>query len=208
MTATGTGCRKGHSSGSPCSAMPISAKFYATADSIFASRDIREVPREKVVAYARALQYWAEQNDLPTGGESHLLAESVLELREEVKWYLTFTDEEVFWGVAIPEADEEKSSTTPSPTDVPKTPPVQGPQPKERTTKFIAWDQMLHTSQPVVAAGEIPWPTWISRLRGRSHLLSRMTPVRSPIHLPKVPSPPEPSPLAKALALVRPPTTP
>ena len=72
------------------------------ADSIFASRDIREVPREKVVAYARALQYWAEQNDLPTGGEPRLLAKSVLELMEEVKWYLTFTDEEVFRGVAVP----------------------------------------------------------------------------------------------------------
>ena len=75
-------------------------RFMLLADSIFASRDIREVPREKVVAYARALQYWVEQNDLPTGGEPHLLAKSVLELREEVKWYLTFTDEEVFQGVA------------------------------------------------------------------------------------------------------------
>ena len=71
-------------------------------DSIFASWDIREVPREKVVAYARALQYWVEQNDPPSGGEPHLLAEGILELREEVKWYLTFTNEEVFHGVAIP----------------------------------------------------------------------------------------------------------
>ena len=67
-------------------------------DSIFASCDIREVPREKVVAYTRALQYWVEQNDPPTGGEPCLLAKSILELREEVKWYLTFTYEEVFWG--------------------------------------------------------------------------------------------------------------
>ena len=71
-------------------------RFMPLADSIFASWDIREVPREKVVVYARALQYWAEQNDLPTGGEPCLLAKSVLELREEVKWYLTFTNEEVF----------------------------------------------------------------------------------------------------------------
>ena len=70
--------------------------FMPLPDLIFSSWDIREVPREKVVAYARALQYWAEQNDLPTGGELHLLAKGVLELREEVKWYLTFTDEEVF----------------------------------------------------------------------------------------------------------------
>ena len=44
-------------------------RFMLLADSIFASRDIRKVPREKVVAYTRALQYWAEQNDPPTGGE-------------------------------------------------------------------------------------------------------------------------------------------
>ena len=71
-------------------------RFMLPADSIFASQDIREVPREKVVAYIRALQYWAEQNDPHTRGEPHSLAKSVLELREEVKWYLTFTNEEVF----------------------------------------------------------------------------------------------------------------
>ena len=76
------------------------------ADSIFASWDIREVPREKVVAYARALQYWVEQNDLPTGGKPHLLAKSVLELRKEVRWYLIFTDEEVFQGVALPKVED------------------------------------------------------------------------------------------------------
>ena len=35
-------------------------RFMLLADSIFASWDIWEVPREKVVAYARALQYWVE----------------------------------------------------------------------------------------------------------------------------------------------------
>ena len=59
-------------------------RFMPLADSIFASRNIREAPREKVVVYARALQYWAEQNDPPTGGEHCSLAKSVLELREEV----------------------------------------------------------------------------------------------------------------------------
>ena len=105
--------------------------FMLPPDSIFASQDIREVPREKVVAYARALQYWVEQNDPPTGGEPCLLAKGILELREEVKWYLTFTDEEVFHGVAVLEVYEEKSLTTPSPANIPKTPPVPEPQPKE-----------------------------------------------------------------------------
>ena len=120
--------------------------FMPPADSIFASQDIREVPREKVVGYARALQYWAEQNDPPTGGEPHLLAKSVLELREKVKWYLTFTDEEVFRGIAVPEAEEEKSSTTSSPTNVPKTPPVPEPQPKEGTQSL--WDGIKYYTHP------------------------------------------------------------
>ena len=104
--------------------------FMPPPDSIFASWDIREVPRDKVVAYARALQYWSEQNDPPTGGEPCLLAKSVLELREEVKWYLTFTDEEVFWGVAIQEAYEKKGLMTPSPADVPKTPLYRNHNPR------------------------------------------------------------------------------
>ena len=73
------------------------------------------------MAYARAFQYWAEQNDPPTGGEPRLLVENVQELREEVKWYLTFTDEEVFCGVAIPKVEEGGSSTIPSPADAPQT---------------------------------------------------------------------------------------
>ena len=61
----------------------------------------------------RALQYWAEQSDPPTGGKPHLLVKSVLELRKEVRWYLTFTDEDVFWGVAIPEAEDGKGVQLP-----------------------------------------------------------------------------------------------
>ena len=37
------------------------------AESTYACRDIREIPWEKVVAYARALQHWAEENNLPAG---------------------------------------------------------------------------------------------------------------------------------------------
>ena len=60
-------------------------RFMPPANSIFACRDVREIPREKVVVYARALQHWAEQNNLPAKGDPHLLVRSVLELREEVR---------------------------------------------------------------------------------------------------------------------------
>ena len=44
-------------------------KFMLLAKSIYACRDIREIPMEKVVVYARALQHWVEQNNPPARGE-------------------------------------------------------------------------------------------------------------------------------------------
>ena len=87
-------------------------RFIALAQLIYACRDNREIPQEKVVAYARALQHWAEEINLPAGGEPHSLAESVKELREEVKWYLSFSNEKVFWGVALPKKEEDQSPKT------------------------------------------------------------------------------------------------
>ena len=131
-------------------------KFMPLADSIFACRDIQEIPREKVVAYTRALQYWAEQNNPPTRGEPHLLAESVLELREEVKWYLSFTKEEVFKGVALPEEEKEESLQAPGLANLPKAPCMPEPGPESRAPKFAGWERVLHLSQPVVATRDIP----------------------------------------------------
>ena len=107
-------------------------RFMPPANLIFACRDIREIPREKVVAYARALQHWAEQNNLPAGGEPCLLVRSILELREEVKWYLSFINEEVFMGVALPKKEEEDSPQTPCATRAHCTPEsvLEGKAPK------------------------------------------------------------------------------
>ena len=77
--------------------------FLPLPDSIFAYRDIPEMQCKKMVAYAWALQFWAVKVDLPTGGRPHLLAESVKELWEEMRCYLSFLDEEVFKGVVLPE---------------------------------------------------------------------------------------------------------
>ena len=52
-----------------------------------------------MIAYVCALQYWAETSDLPTGGQPHQLAESVKELQEEMRCFLSFLDREVFEGV-------------------------------------------------------------------------------------------------------------
>ena len=74
--------------------------FLPPPNSIFACWDIQEMQREKMVAYAQALQYWAEKTDPPAGGKPCLLAKSVKELQEEMGCYLSFSDEEVFKGVA------------------------------------------------------------------------------------------------------------
>ena len=109
-----------------------------------------------MVAYARALQYWAEQNNLPARGEPCLLARSILELREEVRWYLSFTDEEVFKGVPLPKEEEEESPQTPGPTDLPEAPPVPEPVLEKQAPKFAGWEKVLHPSWPVVATRDIP----------------------------------------------------
>ena len=127
-------------------------RFMPLAESIFACRDIREMPQEKVVAYDRALQHWAEENNPPAGGGPHLLAESLMELREEVKWYLSFSDEEVFRGVALPKRKEDESSKTLSAD----TPCIPESTPVRRGLRFLGWEKVLHPSHPVWPLGRSP----------------------------------------------------
>ena len=56
-----------------------------------------------MVAYTWALQFWAEKVNPPTEGKPCLLVGSVIELQEETKCYLSFSDEDVFKGIALPE---------------------------------------------------------------------------------------------------------
>ena len=129
-----------------------------------------------MVAYARALQYWVEKVDLPAGGRSCLLAESVKELQEEMSCHLSFSDEEVFKGVVPPkemsailtlEADPQSTMTAPAST--PEKEAIAGvarePVAKRRSPKFPGWEKVLHPSQPVVAAGQIPHLSRGPRLR-------------------------------------------
>ena len=177
-------------------------RFMPPANLIFACRDIREIPREKVLAYARALQHWAEQNNLPARGEPHLLVRNVLELREEVKWYLSFTDKEVFWGVALPEKEEEDRPQTGVSTDMTKVDHVPEPMLEGRAPKFLGWEKVLHPSQPVVATRDIPRPTRTPRLKVGLSQISQMIPIKPPVSPPRTPTPPQPSPSTRALALV------
>ena len=56
-----------------------------------------------MVAYTQGLQFWVEKANPPTRGKPCLLAGSVVELWEEMKCYISFSDEDVFSGIALPE---------------------------------------------------------------------------------------------------------
>ena len=137
--------------------------------SAFACRDIREIPREKMVAYIRALQCLAEQNNLPKKDQPCLLAESMAKLRREVGFYLSFMDEEVYRGVDLPKGEGNKpSAPTAAATDTSgTTTAVETLSIRRAALNYPGWDTVLHPSQLVIAAGEVPQPTTVLRAKKR-----------------------------------------
>ena len=125
-----------------------------------------------------------EKANLPTQGQPCLLAGSILELREEMKCYISFPDKAIFSGVALP----EESLTTQSEETTPKgTQPVYTDSPVEEATvkvteeeptrreqppnQFPGWKQVLHPSRPVIATGQIPPISQGSKWRPHSRSL-------------------------------------
>ena len=111
-----------------------------------------------------------EKTDPPTGGQPHLLAESVKELREEMRCYLSFSDKEVFKGVTPleetsinPAEEAESHSMATMPAIAPKvqatTKASQESAVERKSPKFPRWEKVLHPSQPVVAVGQLPHPS-------------------------------------------------
>ena len=185
-------------------------RFMPPVVSAFACWDIQEIPREKTIAYAWALQCVVEENNPPKRGQPCLLVENIVELKREVGFYLSFTDEEVFQGVELPQEERSSLSVPTAPTadapgniDTPDMPPVS-----EAAPKYARWNMVIHPSRPVVAAGETPQPTAMLRAKRRTLQLSRTISISSPPKPPKAPSPPRSPPLARTLALVRLPTPP
>ena len=134
-----------------------------------------------MVAYAQALQFWVEKANLPTQGQPHLLVGSILELREEMKHYVSFPDKAVFSSVALSEESlttQSEEATHKSAQPVHTNSPVEEATAKiteEEPTKreqppnwFPGWKEVLHPSRPVVAAGQIPPISWGSKERPHS----------------------------------------
>ena len=109
-----------------------------------------------------------EKADPPTGGKLCLLAGSIVELWEEMKCYMSFSDEDVFNGMALLEespiiSPEEATSKSTQPTlantpvneatvDMTMEPAAE----KRPPNKFSGWEKVLHPSRPIVTAGQIP----------------------------------------------------
>ena len=194
-------------------------RFMLPVMSIYTSRDIREIPQEKVIMYARALQHFVEQNNPPKRNERCLLVESIMELRRGINFYLSFTDEEVFRGMDLPEKEESgpmvpaTADITPvaniaGTTKVPEVQPILKPMPEKKAPMYAGWEKVLHPSWLVLAAGEIPKPATMPKSKGRTRQLIRTIPIILPLCLLKVPLPPASPPPARALVLRQPPTLP
>ena len=117
-----------------------------------------------------------EKVDPPAGRKPCLLAESVKELREELRCYFSFSDEEVFIGMALLEEmfailveEGVPQSTDTTPASTPEGEAIVGatrePAMERRGPKFLGWEKVLHPSQPVVVARQIPRPSRGPRLR-------------------------------------------
>ena len=105
--------------------------FLPPPDSKFACQDISKL--QWAYAQAQALQFWVEKANLPTHGQPHLLAVSIIDLREEMKCYVSFSDENVFSGMAFP---EEPSITQPKEAAPKSAQPTQANSPvKEAIAK-------------------------------------------------------------------------
>ena len=94
----------------PQKEFPAASQFY-----LCLPRYSRDAERENS-GICCALQYWAEKTDLPTGGQPCLLAESVKELWEEMRCYLSFSGKEVFEGVTPPEEMSANTAEEAKPT--------------------------------------------------------------------------------------------
>ena len=103
-----------------------------------------------------------------TGGKPYLLDGSVIELQEEMEWYLSFSDEDVFKGIALLEEtpvispkEVTPQSTQPTPAGTPvkeatMDTTVELAAEKRPQNRFPGWVKVLHPSRPIVTAGLIP----------------------------------------------------
>ena len=120
------------------------------------------------MVYAQALQFWVEKANLPSWDQPCLLVGSIVEFREEMKCYVSFSDEDIFSGMALLEEpsitqsmeatqDSAQPTQTNSPVKKAAMKVTKEPTKKEQPpNQFPGWKEVIHPSRPVVATGQIP----------------------------------------------------
>ena len=117
-----------------------------------------------MVTYAQGLQFWVDKVNLSTEGKPCLLVGSLIELWEEMKCYLSFSDEDVFKGIGLPEEAPQEvtpQSAQPLPAGTPvkeatMDTTMEPAAEKRPPNQFPGWEKVLHPSRPISAAGQIP----------------------------------------------------
>ena len=112
-------------------------------------QDVQLKSLQSTLAYAQALQYWAEKANLPVPNEPCLLAMSICKLRWQMRRYTTFHDHDVFEGLAhrLPAA-EIKEAPKPNPIE-----PLLAEGPTVPTAILVTSESMsitLSTSQAML----------------------------------------------------------
>ena len=97
-------------------------------------QDVQQQPFLLTVAYGRGQQYWVEKLNPPESPDFHLLAGSVIELREVVREHAVFTNWDLLWdlGRVNPGAMNQWPQTSSSSRVV----PPLGDEPSELDTSF------------------------------------------------------------------------
>ena len=83
-------------------------------------QDVWQQPLLMTMAYAWALQYWAEQVRLPVHPDYHPLAMSILEVMGQVRRHITFYKLDIFWNLESRDLVTPQGwpITQPTPVDV------------------------------------------------------------------------------------------
>ena len=97
------------------------------------------------MAYAKALQFWVEKANPPTEGQPCLLGGSIVEPREEMKCYVSFTDEDIFSGVALL---GESLKTQPKEATPEGAQPAQADSPVKEATTDITMEPTREKKPP------------------------------------------------------------
>ena len=133
-------------SGPTCTAMSSQEELLATTQfHLCLLRHLRNAMREDSGVCPSPPVLGREKRP-PPGGRPHLLVESVKELQEEMRCYLSFSDEEVLKGMipleetsAIPTEEADPQSTT-TPASTPEEEAIMGvarePAAERRSPKF------------------------------------------------------------------------